>query len=256
MFFGGIPMKALKVALAACVVAAAAPAVADDHDDQMLNINQIKVKMGHHMAFREGVMAWKKCYAEAGGEGEWSAWRSVDGALMYHVVSTMDNWAELDEDDEAGMACYSVVEESIAPHMDSSYRMFVRRMADWSPAPSENDNTVVRLYNFKVENDWQFRAAVSGITGMMKATKSESQGTWYDVLGGGAWDADYFVVAGYKDFAAMDVDREDGPYGTAKSHAGEGTADLLFTQMRGALKDVGGRWTTLLSWDEDLSSDD
>lgn len=119
-------MKAILIAAGSTALLASALVTADDHDDYILDITQIAVKMGHNMQFRDGVKAYMACYAEAGGENGWSTWRNVDGeGIVYHVVSQMDSWADLDDsDDEAASGCASVVRDEIQPHMASLNSIF------------------------------------------------------------------------------------------------------------------------------------
>jgi hypothetical protein len=248
-------MRSTMYAAISAALVIAMPALADD-DDYMLDITRIEVELGHHMQFREGVKAYMACYDEADGENGWSAWRSMDGdGIVYHVVSRLDSWGELDETDEAGMSCWPVIEEKVAPHMASAHTMYAKRMPDWSASIDDDEETVVRLYNFRVDDFEKFRAAVGSVTGIMKAAEYEHMGTWYDVQGGGMDDPDYFVVESFKNFADMDNERA-GPYKTTVEHAGEESADLVWGQFRASLEADWSAWSSLLRYDKELSYSD
>jgi hypothetical protein len=250
-------MKSMILAAgSAALLAATAPVMADDHDDYLLDILRIEVKIGHDMKFREGVKAYMDCYAKAGGESRWSTWAGMDGdGIVYHVVSRMDGWAELDEKDEAEMKCWPVIGEQVAPHMASINTTYAKRLPDWSAKESDDDKTtVVRLHNFKVDDRRKFRAAIGTVTGIMEATKYEHMGTWYAVQGGGRDVADYFVVESYNNFTAMDDDRA-GPYKTLSEHAGEDSAELVWDQYLDSLEEEDGYWSELMRYDEGLSHD-
>jgi hypothetical protein len=83
----------------------------DDERSYMLQITEIETRIGHGSKFREGMQAYIACYEDNGGEQNWSAWSNVDGrGDVYHLVSRMEKWAELDTPDEASRACWPTIE--------------------------------------------------------------------------------------------------------------------------------------------------
>lgn len=245
-------MNHTKKLLAAVVAAACSmPVIADDHGDYMITMTEIGVTMGHGAEFRAGMMAYKDCFEEQGGDEGWSVWWPVDGKLNSAlIVSRMDNWAEMDEDNPAADACWSIVREQVWPHMSSVERSFARRMPDWSGDAS--GYSVVRLHNFRVEDGSAFREVVGEIAGHMKAGEAEHMGTWYNVDGNQRWGADYFVVSHFDNFAAMDEDRK-GANDFLVDAVGEEAAEAMWDKFGDSLAEMEPYWTRTLRRDGELS---
>ena len=245
-------MRETIVAAVAAATLAGMPAIAQE-DSFYLDVLRIEAKIGHSMAFRDGVKAYMKCYDDAGGTDSWSTWSNMDGdGDVYHFVSRMENWAALDVREEARRTCWPVVEEQIAPHMSKSNTTYAKHLPDWSGDGMAEGTTVARVYYFSVDDRRKFRAAIGAIAGVLKTNDSEPPGTWYAVEGGSTDDAEYFVVDGFPNFAAMDDDRA-GPYGTLKEHAGEDAADLIWDQYLESLEDGDSFWSSLMVYEPDLS---
>ncbi|NKI36042.1 hypothetical protein HFP89_12800 [Wenzhouxiangella sp. XN79A] len=243
--------KTTKLLAAVVTAACSMPAIADDHDDYMISMTEIGVTMGHGMEFRNGMKAYIECYEEEGGENAWSVWWPVGGKLnTMLMVSRMDMWAEMDEEDPASEACWSVVREQIWPHMDTVERSFAKRMPDWSG--DADDYSVVTLHNFRVEDGEAFREVVGEITGYMKEAEYEHMGTWYDVQGSTRWAADYFVVDHYGNFSAMDEDR-DGANGVMVAAIGEEAAAETWDRFGDSLAEMEPYWTRTLRRDDEVS---
>ena len=243
-------MKTTTKAMAAAIVLALAlPVAADNHDteaNQKLAIHHVHVKMGHGAAFRAGMEAYSACLAEGGYEDSYSVWQAVDGDRTgYHIVASFDLWAELDEDDEVSDACWGneEIRDGVFDHMASWETSYARRMPDWSV--STEGSTVVKLHNFRVDDGSDFRALVSEITGYMKESKYEHQGTWYDVLGGSSSSADYFVVEHFENFAAMDEKRK-GANGVLRDAVGDEKAEEFWDKFGDTLADHNGYWSMML----------
>lgn len=79
---------------------------------------------------------------------------------------------------------------------------------------------MVRLHQFRVDDNDEFEARVSAITTVLKDAKYPHQGTWYRVIGADSNDPSHFVVAYYRNFADIDADR-DGACKTVVKHAGQ-----------------------------------
>lgn len=253
-------MKITKTILAlgaSALLASSINAIAQDEDESyILEMTEVGIKLGHTAKFREAVKPYNACIAENDSEAEWSAWRNVGGdGTTYHFVSTMANWAEMDEPNQAGETCWPQHMENIMAHVDSISTSFARPMAAWSGGADDSD--VVRLHQFRVDDGSAFREAVGAITSIMKEAEHEHMGIWYDMIGNSSNEPDYFVVSQFDNFAAMDEDRA-GPYNVVKEHAGEERADELWGQFDDALRDDWEYFTMLLRRDAELShsSDD
>lgn len=243
---------AVAVVTGSALLSLAGGLVAQETPVRMLEVTEIEVKLGHEMKFREGVKAYMQCYEEKDGAGNWSAWRNVGGSgTSYHIVSSHSSWAELGQTDAVRNACWSIIDEQVTPHVNSVSTSFARHMPDWSGTPG-NDNTIVRLHQFRVEDGEKFREAVGAITTIMKEAEYPHMGSWYDMIGNSSDEPDYFVVAYYKDFAAMDEDR-DGSYEAVKAAAGEERADALWDDFGDALTDDWEYFTMLLHREDELS---
>jgi len=248
-------MKPMKLALAlgtcALIASTTATLAQEQQDSHMLEITTVGVKIGHDMAFRESVKAYHECLVEHEYEGSWSAWRNIGGdGREYHFVSTMENWAEMDSVDEAGKTCWSEHYEGITSHVSSVSTRFARHMPGWSGNAEGYD--IVRLHHFRVEDNRNFRETVETITGILKEADYEHLGTWYRNIGNDSNEPDYFVVAHYDDFAAMDADRTS-PYDAVVAAAGQDRADELWKQFGDALRDDWDYFTDILHRDEELS---
>ena len=227
----------------------ALPVAADPHQtnaNQKLAIHHIHVKMGHGAQFGAGMEAYSACLAEAGYEDSYSVWHAVDGDRTgYHIVSSFDMWAEFDEESEISDACWAKdeIRDGVFNHMASWETQYAQRMADWS---GEADGyTVVKLHNFRVEDGSAFRKMVGEMAGYMKEAEYEHMGTWYDMMGGGYWDADYFVVEHFENFAAMDEKRK-GANGVLQDAIGKEKAEDFWENFGESLEDENGYWTNTL----------
>ena len=243
-------MTDIKRTLAVAVALAFTLTVnADNHEAKgspKLAIHQVKVKMGHGMAFRAGMEAYSACLAENNYDDSYSVWHAVNGdRTSYHIVSQFDLWAEMDESNEISDACWEKdgIREGVFSHMASWKTQYAKRLADWSG--DAEGSGVVKLHNFRVDNGEVFRSKIGEMVGHMKKAKYEHMGTWYDMLTGGSWDADYFVVEHYENYAAMDEERK-GASGVLKDAVGEEKAAKYWEEFRGSLEDEKGYWSNIL----------
>lgn len=241
--------KTTKLLAAAIAMTFTLQGVADHHekaDNQKLAIHLVHVKMGHGAEFRAGMEAYSACLAEKGYEDSYSVWQAVDGDRTgYHIVSSFEMWAEMDEEDKISDACWEKegIRDGIFNHMASWETSYAERMPDWSG--SADGFTVVKLHNFRVEDGSEFRSLVGEISGYMKEAKYEHQGTWYDVIGGGHGDADYFVVEHFEKYAAMDEKRK-GANGVLEDAVGEEKAEEFWENFGETLADDNGYWSNML----------
>ena len=241
--------RTTKVLAVAIALTWALPGVADDHEKentQKLAIHHVHVKMGHGAEFRSGMEAYSACLEESDYEDSYSVWQAVDGDRTgYHIVSSFDMWAEFDEENEISDACWAKEEirDGVFDHMASWETQYAERLSDWSG--NAEGFSVVKLHNFRVEDGSDFRALVGEIVGHMKEAKYEHMGTWYDVLGGGYWDADYFVVEHFENFAAMDEERK-GVTGVLRDVMGEEATGRFWDAFGETLAEQKGYWSNIL----------
>jgi len=247
-------MKNTKLALAIGICALLGTATTahaqETNDSYMLEITKVGVKIGHDMKFRESVKGYHECLMANDYSGSWSAWSNVGGeGRSYHFVSRMANWAELDSTDEASKTCWAEHHDSITGHVESIETRYARSMPDWSG--SAEGFKVVRLHQFRVDDTGDFRSAVAAITGVLKDSDYAHLGSWYQMLGSDSTEFDYFVVAHYENFAAMDEDR--GVYDAVVKAVGQERADEMWEAFGDALRDDWEYFTELLRHEEDLS---
>lgn len=248
-------IRKTMLALGVCtmLVTGASTFAQEENGNYILEITRVGVKIGHDAKFREALKPYHECLAGHENSPTWSTWRNVGGeGIVYHFVSTMDNWAEMDTPNESGQACWSEHRDQITSHVESVSRSFARRKPEWSG--EAEDYTVVRLHKFRVDDGEAFAEAVGAVTAIMKEAEYDHLGTWYDVIGNGSHEPGYFVVSHYENFAAMDEDRA-GPYKTIADAAGEERADELWDQFGDSLRDDWEYSTELLRIDEELSHD-
>lgn len=225
------------------------PVAADHHaadGNYKIAVHHVHVKMGHGAEFRAGMEAYSACLADNDYEDSYSVWHAVDGDRTgYHIVSQFDMWAEFDEENEISDACWEKEEirDGVFNHMASWETQYAERLPDWSG--DADGYTVVKLHNFRVEDGAEFRSLVGEISGYMKKANYEHQGTWYDVIGGGHWDADYFVVEHFANFAAMDEKRK-GANGVLRDAVGEEKADQFWDDFGETLTEENGYWSNTL----------
>lgn len=241
---------------ASALIAASTASFAQDEEDYILQITEVDVKLGHVAEFREAVKPYNECLVEADSDQSWGAWRNVGGeGITYHFVTDLANWAELDSPSEANQACWGEHGKTIMEHVSSMSTRYARPEEAWSG--DAEGYSIVRLHEFRVDNNRRFRATVSEITSIMKEAEYEHLGSWFNVIGNSSNEADYFVVAHYDNFAAMDEDRP-GAYGVVGEAVGAARRDALWDQFGDSLKDDWEYFTVLLRRDEGLSysSDD
>ena len=242
--------RSMNLLAAAVALTLTLPAVADNHESeatQKLAIHHVHVKMGHGAEFRAGMEAYSACLAEGDYEDSYSVWQAVDGDRTgYHIVASFELWAEFDEDDDVSDACWGKdeIRDGVFDHMASWETSYAERKPEWSGNAEGYD--VVKLHNFRVDDGAGFRSLVAEITGYMKEADYEHMGTWYDMMGGSYWGADYFVVEHFANFAAMDEKRK-GANGVLRDAVGEEKAEEFWDKFGETLEDEKGYWSNLLA---------
>ncbi|WP_340110736.1 hypothetical protein [Maribellus mangrovi] len=215
----------------------------------ILSTIEFSIKTGHERQFENGIKAWKTCYLENGGEWTWTMWKRYNGEGSVYVLSSrMDNWAELDKSDESGKECRQIVVDQIIPHIESTVDMFSRNIPDISrSAPSEMG--VIWVTFFQVENNTVFRETINEISGIIAKAEGDERGYWYSVNGGGPDSPDYFVTTPFKNFAALDVDR-DGVWKMVENSKGEDATEKMRVKFRESVSDI---WAYMFKMMDELS---
>jgi hypothetical protein len=222
----------------------------EEDESFILSMTEFTIKPGHDFEFREGIKAWKECYLENGGEWSWRIWQRVQGeGNVYILASSMSNWAEMDESgDEAGKECRDLARELINPHIESAKYNLARYMPDISKKnPMEYD--VIWVTNWTVKDGWKFQNTVKEITNIIRDVEGDTRGYWYNVMGGAVDEADYFVVDPYKNFAAMDEER-DGVWALVEKSKGEKKKDEL---RQNFMDSVDKAWAYIYTREKELS---
>ena len=105
--------------------------------------------------------------------------------------------------------CRMKVVNLIMPHVKSVHYNIARSMPSFSRSTGMPDDTnVVWVYNVKTKNSTSFKEVVGEISKAVKKAEGDNRGTWYTTVGGAPEVSDYFVGVPYKNFAAMDVERD------------------------------------------------
>jgi len=207
----------------------------DNNQSRILSMSEFTIKGGHEMQFREGVSAWKTCYLEHDGEWEWNMWSRVQGeGTVYALTSYMNNWAEMDDnDDEAGAACQSLAQNMIVPHIESSERNMARTIPEMSKSPTEAMD-VISAYYWRVGNGTKFMDTVKSVESVLRQVEGEPRGFWFELVGGDLNAPHFFVVTPYANFAAMDSPM-DGVWDVVEESEGKKTRDQLQADYRDAV---------------------
>jgi len=246
--------KLLKsVAAVALLAGAGMPAGAQDEpDDYLLTLNAIEVPPGHQRAFREGVAAVVECYRQNGTEASWSVWDRLQGRGDVHLaVFPSADWSAMGETDPAASACRSVIEERIDPHVGTANVSVARKVPEYSGIDAE-DFTVVRLHYFRVDDAGAFREAVGELSAIITKDEHHADDSWFEVIGGGPYAADFFVVEHFADYAALDAERPTA-YEVVERAVGAEQAQALWARFDEALKDDREYWSYQFSLLEDLT---
>lgn len=226
--------------------------VARAQDKFILSMTEFTIKNGHEWQFEEGVKAFKACYLENKGEWKWTMWKRYNGkGAVYVLTSRHANWAELDnENDDAGRKCWQVAVDKIIPHVESTEDNFATSMPELSRVGA-SEWGVVWVTQFRVENGEVFNETIKEITSIMEKAEGDKRGYWYRANGGGPESPDYFVSTPYKNFAALDSDR-DGVWKMVENAKGKEATDKMRDRFRSSVEDI---WGYLYKRMGDLSND-
>lgn len=218
----------------------------------VLSLTEFTVKNGHERQFENGIKAWKACYLENKGEWTWTMWKRYNGkGSVYVLTSRMAKWAELDDDnDEAGKKCWQIAVDNIIPHVESTEDNFARSMPEISRTGT-SEWGVIWVTQFKVENGTIFNETIKEISEIFKKAEGDNRGYWYSAAGGSPDSPDYFVTTPYKNFAALDAER-DGVWKVVENAKGKEATDKMRASFRSAVSDMWGYMYKRMS---DLSND-
>lgn len=215
----------------------------------ILSMTEFTIKKGHDNQFKEGIKAWKACYLEAGGTWTWNIWSRLQGdGNVYVMTSTMDKWAEMDEKDDAGKGCRDLVRDLIYPHIETTERNFARFMPEYSKTYPNSDD-VLWVTSFQVENWTKFKEIVKEITDAVIQAEGSPRGYWYSVMGGNRDNEDVFVSTPFKDFAALDIDR-DNVWTIYENANGKKKREEMQDEFREATKEI---WSYMYKRVEEVS---
>jgi hypothetical protein len=215
----------------------------------ILSMTELTIKPGHDNQFREGIKAWKACYLENDGEWTWNMWRRMNGeGNVYVLTSSMGNWAEMDETDDAGKDCRNLVRDLINPHVESSENNFARFLPEFSKS-YPNPDPVLWVSYWQVNNWRKFREIIKEVTDETAKAEGAPRGFWYSVMGGSKDSPDFFVATPFANFAAMDVERENVMNIYEKAHGKEKR-----DEMQAAFREVtDASWSYIFKLDADIS---
>ena len=215
----------------------------------ILSMTELTIKPGHDNQFKEGVKAWKACYLENKGEWTWNVWHRMNGeGNVYILTSRMANWAEMDETDESGKNCYDLVRDLINPHIESSVDNFARFMPDYSRT-YPNSDPVLWVTSFQVNDGTKFKEIVKEVTDATSKVEGSPRGFWYSFMGGSKNTEDVLVATPFKNFAELDVEKEN-VWNIYEKANGKEKRDQLQADFRETIKES---WAYLYMLDADLS---
>ncbi|NBC03728.1 MAG: hypothetical protein GVY20_08510 [Bacteroidetes bacterium] len=221
-----------------------------ENEPMLLSITEFTVKMGHNLAFQEGVKSWKECYLENDGEWTWNMWYRMNGkGTVYYLTSYSSSWAEFSADDPAGMACYRQAAELIMPAVEKVEDHFTWTKPEWSMTPGESQNTVVEVAFFRVKNWSLFNSLASEVMGIIEEAQGSKRSLWYESHGGGPDGFHYMNVFPYENMEALD-DPYESAWAIVAEAEGEDTRDELLEDYRNS---VENSWMYIMRLNEDMS---
>jgi hypothetical protein len=177
----------------------------DDSERQILSLTEFTIKPGHSAIFVEGIKSWKECYLNNDGEWTWNVWNRVNGkGSVYLLTSYSSSWAEMDEEDEAGVSCAPLALQTIMPAVESTDSQYFYTMPDWSATPSGEVNNFVQVTFFKIKHYDMFAELVSGVTSIIEEVEGDKRTTWYDAYGRSPGQFHYMSALGNESMAALD----------------------------------------------------
>jgi hypothetical protein len=230
--------KTIRITMVLVIIVAGLSmnSVAQAQEKFILSLTEFTIKSGHERQFENGVKAWKACYLENKGEWTWTMWKRFNGkGSVYVLASRMANWAELDdENDDAGKKCWQLAIDNIIPHVESTEDNFASSIPEYSRVAATEMN-VIWVSFFQVENSVLFREIIKETSDIMQKAENDKRSYWYVSNGGSPESADFFVTTPFKNFAALDIER-DGVWKMVENAKGKEYADNLRANFRSTLE--------------------
>ena len=203
------------------------------------NLTEFTVKEGHDVQFREGIKTWMACYLPQNGNWTWSIWHRQQGeGSVYVLASYYVNWAEYDKEDPAGKDCQNLAISLINPHIEKA----TTHVARFLPAISKTTNDgsqliVVTFFELNQANGYKFLPVVTALNQAQAKIEGSPRGYWYTWLTRGPESPNYHVATPYKDYAAMDVMREN-IWTMYENEVGKAKRDEMQADYRSAVNKV------------------
>jgi len=216
------------------------PLIATGQEEKgtLMSFADFTIKTGHAAQFEDGAKKWKACYLENNGTEKWNMWQRVQGeGTVYSLVGYMENWAEMDQEDDAGKGCRAIVMNFIMPHVEKVKYSLHRSIPKWSQKTDEDEVKIAWETSFKIKDGQLFSEAVEEYIDMMSQMDEETEGYFSYTIGGGPDDADYTLVYFEESYAAMDID-EDSSIEKYEKAQGKEKAD----EMRDKMKKMSEKW--------------
>ncbi|HEY9168874.1 MAG TPA: hypothetical protein VIN72_05255 [Lutibacter sp.] len=226
-------------------------ALSQNDDSKLLNMTEITVKFGHESQFIAGVKMWKECYLDKKGTEKFNVWRRIQGeGVMYVLTGMINNWSEMEKEDEASKECRVKLVDFIMPHIEKMNYNIARTMPEISKTIPSEGTKLVWVSFFRVKNSNDFLEVIKEIGSTLRTVEGTPRGTWYDFMGGGVDSPDYMISNQYKGYADLDVAR-DGVWKIYENKNGKKKTDNLRAK---AIASVENSWSYLYLLNTELSN--
>jgi hypothetical protein len=164
----------------------------------------------------------------------------------------MDNWAEMDEEnDDASNECLSVFPSFILPHMEETWSSITSFIPEMSNDTSNTMDKVWVTY-FKVKNNTDFMTVIKAISAEIKKVEGDERGYWYAFEGGSKEAPDYLVAWPFDKYADLDKD-SDGVWKIYENAHGKKKTDQMKEMYRNAVSDD---WSFIYDKSDTMSKTD
>jgi len=221
-----------------------------ENDTSLLSISEFTIKLGHNMAFQEGVKAWKSCYLDNDGEWTWNMWNRMNGeGTVYYLTSNSASWAEFAEDDSAGQACNRQAAELIMPAVEKVENYFSWSKPEWSRTPDGSEFTVVEAAYFRISDYRIFTDLVTEAMEIIEDATGVRRTVWYESIGGGPDGFQFMNVFPHEDMASLD-DPFESAWTIIAEEAGEDKRDELWADYKNS---VENSWMYMFRLNEEMS---
>lgn len=221
-----------------------------ENEPMLLSISEFTVKLGHNMAFQEGVKAWKSCYLENDGKWTWNMWKRMNGeGTVYYLTSFSASWAEFAEEDPAGQTCYRQAAELIMPAVEKVEVYFSWTKPEWSRTPDGSEFTVVEVAYFRLKNWSLFNSLASEVMEIIEEAEGSNRSMWYESHGFGPDTFHYMNVFPYENMEALDEPFESA-WAIVAEQEGEEKRDELLEDYRNS---VENSWMYMFRYNEEMS---